>query len=57
MDDDKVLEALSTLQDYCNKFEDCKGCRITNDDGKCSIRDKIPMNWKINKDKKIKYIL
>ena len=57
MEEDEVIEALITIQKYCNKFEDCNGCRMIDKDRKCGIRAKIPMYWKINKDREIKYLL
>ena len=55
--DDSVIEALITIQKYCKKYEECEGCRMTDEDGNCGIREKIPMDWKINKDREIKYLL
>lgn len=55
--DDEIIEALIKIQNYCGKFEECDGCKLTDVSGCCGIREKIPTEWNINKEREIKFLL
>lgn len=58
MEDDKVFEALQVIKEYCGEQEsNCEGCKLYYEDGGCALTNYVPDEWKINVNKKYKFIL
>ena len=59
MSDDKVLEALQVIKEYCKEQEDiCENCKFYNKAGEgCTLSIEAPADWKINVNKEYKFIL
>lgn len=47
-DDEKVVEALKTLQRCCKAHASCAMCPLSADGDDCGITYLEPDNWKIN---------
>lgn len=54
IDYEKLLDALKTIQDECEKNKVCSDCTncpffIQGEENNCGIISKTPVNWKLNK--------
>ena len=52
--ENKIIEAIQTLKDYCSQFNNCEeGCKLFGDFG-CGLQETVPENylieWKDDKD-------
>ena len=59
MSDDKVLEALQVIKEYCKEQENiCENCKFYDEtDEVCILENVEPVDWKINVNKEYKFIL
>lgn len=59
MSDDKVLEALQVIKEYCKEQGDiCENCKFYDEtDEACILENVEPVDWKINVNKEYKFIL
>lgn len=58
IDYEKLLDALKTIQDECDKHKFCTDCPffIQSDDNNCGILYRSPDNWKLKKVQVIRLI-
>lgn len=54
IDYEKLLDALKTIQDECEKNKVCADCTdcpffIQGEENNCGIISSTPVNWKLNK--------
>lgn len=58
MEDDKVLEALQVIKEYCRGQNlDCENCRLWDGNDSCTLSIDVPSDWKIKQNKEYKFIL
>ena len=43
--ENKIIEAIQTLKDYCSQFNNCEeGCKLFDDFG-CGLQETVPENY------------
>lgn len=52
-----IMATIGTLKDECNKYDDCEGCKLKDDNGRCLLNH-CPDRYDLDKiDKAIESIL
>ena len=49
---EEILQALQTIQDTCDQYEDCPTCPLSKN-GFCVLQEQPPHEWKIKKDQHV----
>ncbi len=45
MEEEKIVEALKTIHDYCNKQKGCSECPLSNEQEYCLVNEMVPNEW------------
>lgn len=45
MKEEKIVEALKTIHDYCNKQKECSECPLSNEQEYCLVNEMVPNEW------------
>lgn len=53
MDNQKLYEALKTIQEECKGHQDCKNCPMGNAKGRCHTIETTPDGWSITKTERL----
>lgn len=46
----RAEKAAKIIAGYCDKQLTCDKCRFADENGDCTLREKIPMDWGISKE-------
>ena len=53
--EEKIIEALRTIKEICNKQKDCVKCPFSNADLDCKICEESPKYWTLRNPDVIRY--